>query len=142
MRRKGFSPDAIDVVVAELETKGLLGDALLARDLIESGQKASKSRSRVYADLRKRGIARELAEDSLNAYFDPEMEREAAVRLVRKTFDAAPVPLSRAEMESEGKRLSRRGFSPYAVSGALSHTPDNSGENGETAFLDTDSQLS
>ena len=119
MRNKGFSLQVVEEVVEKLEEKGLLEDVCLAQDMVTGGQRANKSRSRIYADLRKRGIDRDIAEESLQSYFDPEKEREAAARLLHKSLYTSSSPPTEADIERAARRLSGRGFSPSAVSNAL-----------------------
>jgi regulatory protein len=119
LRNKGFSLQVVEGVVEELEERGLLEDACLARDMVMNGQRANKSRSRIYADLRKRGIDRDIAEESLQSCFDPEKEREAATCLLQKSLYTSSSPPTEADIERAARRLSGRGFSPSAVLNAL-----------------------
>jgi SOS response regulatory protein OraA/RecX len=139
---RGFSIDVVTGVVSELEEKGLVGDACLARDMVMSGQRSNKSRSRIYADLRKRGIAREIAEDSLFAYFDEDEECEAAARVLRKMLPETGLPPQDGEKERAARRLSGRGFPASAVAYALNDALIARHSPGESPFLDTYSKLS
>lgn len=116
---KGFLAEIVDDVTTELEGKGLLDDSRLARDIVASGQRANKSRSRIYADLRRRGIARDEAEESLDDGFDPEMEREAVARIIHRNLTDLLVPPSRADIERISARLFRRGFSASAIASVI-----------------------
>jgi regulatory protein len=116
---KGFGTEVVESVAAELLDKGLLDDARLARDIVASGQRASKSRSRIYADMRRRGIARDEAEESLQACFDPEREREALAQLMRRSLSCLPGSPREADIEKTAGRLFRRGFSAAAIADVL-----------------------
>jgi len=114
----------------------------LARDIIASGQRAGKSRSRIYADLRRRGITREEAEERLDDGFDLEREREAVSQLMRKNLSSLPDSPSRADIERISGRLFRRGFSSSAIASAIDDLSCAEESSQAPRFLDTDSQLS
>jgi regulatory protein len=116
---KGFPAKTIDSIVSELAERGLIDDRLLARDLVASGQRARKSRSRIYADLRKRGFDREMTEEALATCFDPEMERRAAGETMRKLLHSGSSPPTEDDIERAARRLSSRGFTPSAVAQAI-----------------------
>jgi len=142
LRDRGFSAEVVDDVTTELEGKGLLDDARLARDIIASGQRARKSRSRIYAELRRRGIAREETEESLDDGFDPEREREAVAQLMRRSLSCLPGSPSKADIERISSRLFRRGFTASAIAGVIDDMSSDGGDCDVPRFLDTDSQLS
>jgi len=142
LREKGFGAEIVDDVIAELQDKGLLDDARLARDIIAGGQRASKSRSRIYADLRRRGIERENAEESLDDVFDPDREREAVARLMRRNLSRLPGSPSRDDIERISGRLFRRGFSASAIAGVIDDVSNGGKDDQTPRFLDTDSRLS
>jgi regulatory protein len=139
LRGKGFSPHIADRAAAELSERGWLDDDKLARDTVIQCQRANKGWSRIYAELRKRGIERELAEDNLCEYFDTGKENEAARRLLQKNLAACGSPPSESDIERAARRLSSRGFSPSAVANALHEVLHGSVTREEQGFLDTDS---
>ena len=139
---KGFSAETIEEVTDELELKGLLDDEKLAQDIVLGGQKSDRGRSRIYADLRKRGIDRELAEESLEIHFDPEKECESAKYLVRRNLVSCRPPVSEDDIERAARRVSTRGFSPAAVASALHEIAGDEATGREQGFLDTDRRLS
>jgi SOS response regulatory protein OraA/RecX len=130
----GFTPHIVETAVAELSERGWLDDGGLARDTVIQCQRANKGRSRVYAELRKRGIERELAEDSMCEYFDCEKENEAARQLFSKSIAACAYPPTDADIERAARRLSSRGFSPSAVANALHEAVHGSAIAGEQGF--------
>ncbi len=142
LRGKGFSEEVVEDVAAELVERGLLDDARLARDIVCNGQIANKSRSRIYSELRRRGISRELAEESIQSFFDPEREREAAALLLEKYLPLSPGSAAKGEIEKAVTRLSARGFSHSAIADVLSGIRDDGDYDHMSRFLDTDSQLS
>jgi regulatory protein len=139
---KGFSTQTVDDVVGELEQKGLVGDASLARDMVAAGQRSHKSRSRIYTELRRRGIDRETTEAVLQSDFNGEEERKAAVHAMRKILPQTMSPPDDDDMRRAAKKLSRRGFSGSSIAYALDEVISGSGIAGEGTFLDTESKLS
>ena len=99
--------------------RGWLDDEELARSIVHGGQKANKGWPRIYGDLRRRGITRELAEESLRNHFDYRKERESARRLLRDELGASPPLPGDGDMERAVRRMARRGFSPSAIAGAV-----------------------
>jgi regulatory protein len=116
---KGFCPEITMEVIHDLEEKGLVGDASLARDIVAAGQRCNKSRSRIYSDLRRRGIEREAAEESLDVYFDQEEECRAAARIMSRMLSSADSDSAGDDIEKAARKLSGRGFSGHAVAYAL-----------------------
>ncbi|MBN2025862.1 MAG: RecX family transcriptional regulator [Actinobacteria bacterium] len=127
LREKGFSKEIVDDINTELEDKGLIDDSCLARDIIASGQRANRSRSRIYAELRRRGITREEAEESLDHGFDPERERKAAAELMYRNLSCLPGSANKSDIEKISRRLFRRGFSASAIAGAVEDMQSNDG---------------
>ena len=76
LRKKGFSQEVINKVIEDLQERGWLDDRELAHDIISYGQDRNKGWMRIYADLRRRGIERSLAEESLERYYDVDKARE------------------------------------------------------------------
>ncbi len=139
---KGFSDDVVDSVISELVEKKLVGDLSLARDIILSGQRSHKSRSKIYSELRRRGIAREDADESLAAIFDAESERESAVKAMTRLLSPSPSPPSPADIERAARKLAGRGFSSSAVAYALRDVSARASDHEACAFLDTVNKLS
>ncbi len=139
---KGFADDIVDSVISELVDKNLIGDLSLARDIILSGQRSHKSRSKIYSELRKRGIAREDADESLAAIFDAESERESAVSAMTRFLSLSPSPPSPADIERAARKLAGRGFSSAAVAYALRDATPSVSDHEAGAFLDTINKLS
>ena len=139
---KGFGKEIADDIATELEDKGLIDDLRLARDIVASGQRAGRSRSRIYAELRRRGIAREVVEESLDDGFDPEREREAVARIMHGNLSSLPGSPSKSDIERISRRLFRRGFSASAIADVVDDIQNDGGDCRTPRFLDTDSQLS
>jgi regulatory protein len=135
---KGFRAEIIDETIHELEEKGLIGDASLAHDIVMAGQRCNKSRSRIYSDMRRRGIEREAAEESLDAFFDQEEECKAAMLMMRRLLSSTASLPTADDIEKAARKLSGRGFSGNAVAHALREASSRLSDTpGESAFLDT-----
>jgi SOS response regulatory protein OraA/RecX len=122
--------------------QGLLDDARLAREVVAAGQRAGRGRSRIYTDLRKRGIEREQAEEILLECFDPEMERQAAVKFVLKQLDNCPHTPTETDMKRFARKASAKGFLSSSIVKALKEAEQEVATYSERGFLDTDNQLS
>ncbi len=123
LRGRGFSEEIAGGIVSELESKGLVCDVLLARDIISGGQRSGRSRARIYAELRRRGIDRQTIDESLHSCFDQEVECEAAARLLSGMIAEGQTSRADFDLERAARRLSGRGFSPAAITYALGHVP-------------------
>ncbi len=135
---KGYAEDVVEGVIVELESRRLLDDAALSRDIVREGQRRDRGRARVYADLRRRGIARELCEECLATHFDPSLEEAAALRRLGALLGACGQPRDEEELRKAARKLSARGFSPSAVRGAIACAENGALHDGAGTFLDTE----
>jgi len=119
LREKGFSQEVIDRVIEDLQERGWLDDCELAHDIISYGQDRNKGWMRIYADLRRRGIERSLAEESLERYYDDDKAQESMRWLVRESLSTYSSPPCKTEIDAIIRRISRRGFSPPSVKGIV-----------------------
>lgn len=127
---KGFRPQTVEEVVASLQEEGLLDDAAFARDLVIHGQERHKGRERIYAELRRRGIPRATAEESIRLHFDPETERASVRELLSGALADGQVCGGETELERAVSRIARRGFSADAVNSALAEMKRAAREGG------------
>lgn len=115
LSEKGFPVDIVSRVIEELLDRGLLDNAALARDIILLDQRMNRGRARIYADLRKRGIERSLAEESLDEFYDIEMERKSIVHLLRQITLHGASDLDESQLNKITRKVSGRGFPPGIV---------------------------
>lgn len=107
--RQGFyTEDIIDQSIEYVKSFGYIGDAAYARRYIESRQQ-SKSRKEIFADLCKKGVAKEEIELAMEECYRENEETEAVRAILRKKrFDAEH------STESEKQKiygyLARKGF--------------------------------
>ena len=112
---KGFEPDAVDGVLADLEREGLLSDERFAEVYV--AQRASRGYGplRIRLELRERGVDDALITTSLR---DCMIDwREAARDAQRKRFVA--MPDSFPERARQSRFLQRRGFDSEQLRHAL-----------------------
>ncbi len=138
---RGFASPVVEEVVLSLLEEGLLNEEAFARGAVISGQEHNKGRERIYTDLRRRGIPRALAEDSLERYFDPERERLAVEKLIAEGAKATRITDRKARSDVAISRASRRGFSASSINAALKHTKGETLSSGGLSFLDSDNDL-
>lgn len=116
LKRKGFEPDAVETVTAELAQEGLLSDTRCAEAAIRSGCMKGQGPLRVRADLSRRGIEEGLAERLLG---QAEIDWGRLAREVRNKRFGASVPTTFRERARQAKFLRYRGFTGEQVSDAL-----------------------
>ena len=115
LSEKGFQADIVSQVIEELLQRGLLDDTTLARDIILLDQRMNRGRARIYADLRKRGIERSLAEESLDEFYDTETERKSIVHLLGHITSHGSPDLDESQLNKIARKVSGRGFPPGIV---------------------------
>lgn len=120
LRRRGFPPQTVTSVINMLEQQGVLDDLRFARSWI-AGIMARRPAwgKRLEAELRSRGVAREVItqalEEALSNASEVELAREVALRRLRAYHRFPP--------EVRGRRLisflQRRGFSPETAASVV-----------------------
>lgn len=116
---RGFQPETTEAVIADLKERGLLDDRDLAAGIVAAGQNRGRGRAKVYADLRRRGIERDLAEESLQAFFAAELEEMSARRFIAENLTPEASAPGDARFDRLLGRMSRRGFSSSAIKKAV-----------------------
>jgi regulatory protein len=109
LHRGGFDDAVIEAVLAELQSAGLVDDARLSQDWVESRQRARGiGRARLSAELRRKGIPRDLV-DAATQNVDPESEYDSALALARKRLSGEVGDIRAARQRVAGYLL-RRGY--------------------------------
>lgn len=118
LERRGICADVVDEILERFEELGLIDDAHFAEVLTRTRfAEKGASRRAILAELQRKGVARDLAEQAL-AQIDPEDELEAAVTLAMKKLRSTsgnPDTLTRRTYAA----LARKGFDPEQCSQAL-----------------------
>jgi regulatory protein len=108
--KRGFDSRIVGEVLESLSSRGYLDDKAYAELWLRSrSERRPEGRTVLIAGLLRKGVAREIAEEVVNQYCTPELERENAIRALEKlkrSGETDPVKL-------KGK-LRNRGF-PYPL---------------------------
>jgi regulatory protein len=108
--KRGFEAPFVEQVLEFLGEKGYLDDRRFAESwLRERTRRRPEGRALLLAGLLRRGVGRKMAEEAVNRYLSPSLEREQALRALEK--------LRRSEEKDTiklAKKLRARGF-PYPL---------------------------
>jgi|SRR6266446_10799994 len=120
LERKKYSHDTIQAVLAELETQKFLDDRAFAMSFARDRlQRRQLGRDRVALELKVKGIAKELIEETLGLLYGEMDEQTLAQEALKKKQRT----MKRSTTASDHRRLTdflrRRGFSYEAIRKAL-----------------------
>ena len=125
LRRAGSSDEVTAATLARLEGMGLVDDVAFTRWWAEQrDRQAPRGRRMVEAELRQRGVPREvieglrgeeLAEPALAAEAIPGTEAERATTALARHLKGRPLPDDPRALQRLGAFLMRRGFDPETV---------------------------
>lgn len=136
LRQKGFHPARIDLCLDRLEDRGLIDDASVAAAFVRDRLRhRPKGRSALTAELRTKGIAQDLAHQTIDGVFDSErtsdhdLARAAVEKWVARQNPAVLEALIDDEWSDERQKarrrltswLARRGFGGGIRSDAVDH---------------------
>jgi regulatory protein len=132
LEKAAFPPEIIAAVVAELEARGWLDDAQFARSWIaDRADRKKYGRGRLAAELRNKGIDKEVLEEALGVIEnEEELERARAAARPKWRPDAianADAATVQAEKRKLADFLQRRGFSWDIIAQVLSELMSNKG---------------
>lgn len=120
LRRRGAPAAVAAKLVAELEASGYVDDRAFARGWAEvRARQKALGRQRIAAELRAKGIARELIEAALQEAFGEVSEETQALEVTRRRL---PALLKRDPRKAAARlrdHLLRRGFSSDVVGAVL-----------------------
>jgi regulatory protein len=122
LRRDGAVADRIERVIRTLESRGFLDDAAHARAVTRSRVRGrGTSARRIEQELRRQGVAADVATEAIGEVFADEAIDEATVALTVARKRAAlladlPAPVQRRRLYGF---LARRGYSPDIVRAAV-----------------------
>lgn len=110
LRRKGHPADVVEEVLDGLARSGFVDDAEFSQSWVRArtGSRPMGTR-RIAAELRRKGVAREVIEEALAAV-DPELELDLALAICRKKVDQMRGEDPRALRRKVAAALQRRGF--------------------------------
>lgn len=141
LRRAGAADAVIAATTERLSELGYLDDAAFARWLGEQRDRhAPRGRRMIEAELRQRGVTREIIEAYREEHAAPERvpedeglpsdERSRAREALAGHLRGRPLPTDRKALQRVGMFLVRRGFDPDVVRSAL-RTSDAPSEDAE-----------
>jgi regulatory protein len=122
LRRDGAEAARIERVLATLQARGFVDDAAHARSVTRSRVRSrGTSARRIVQELRRQGVAADVAEEAIDEVFADESIDETAVALAVARKRAAlladlPAPVQRRRLYGY---LARRGYSPDIVRTAV-----------------------
>jgi len=112
LERKKFSHDTTQAVLAELETKKFLDDRSFAMGFARNRfQRRQFGRDRVALELKAKGIAKELIEETLSLLYDEMAEETLAQEVLKKRQRTMKRSLTATDHRRLVDYLHRRGFS-------------------------------
>jgi len=105
--KRGHNTRTVGEVLESLSEQGYLDDSGFAEDWVRSRiERRPEGRALLIAGLLRKGVAREVAEGSVNRYLTPELEQENAFRALEKLRRSGETDPSRLK-----SKLRARGFS-------------------------------
>jgi len=118
--RKGYPPEIVASVVAQLDDEGLLDDVRFANAWV-AGRLALRpsGTARLRSELREKGVAADVIEQVLHAAIPEDAERTQAVALAQARARRYRGEPREVAVRRVAGVLQRRGFSPGAVIAAL-----------------------
>ncbi len=139
LRRAAATDEVIATTLRRLEALGLVDDVAFARWWAEQRDRhAPRGRRMVEAELRQRGVPREvmealrgeeLAEAALEAEAMPGSEAERAAAALARHLKGRPMPDEARAIQRLGAFLMRRGFDPETVRATLRAVGREEGED-------------
>lgn len=139
LRRAAATNEVIATTLRRLEALGLVDDVAFARWWAEQRDRhAPRGRRMVEAELRQRGVPREvmealrgeeLAEAALEAEAMPGSEAERAAAALARHLKGRPMPDEARAIQRLGAFLMRRGFDPETVRATLRAVGREEGED-------------
>jgi regulatory protein len=119
LAKKQVPEGVVEATLAKFEVAGLIDDEDFARSWVQARQRGKGLSSRALADeLRRKGVDDELTKEVLGE-LDPEVELEAAHRLVQTKLRS----MSRLDDTTKMRRLvgllARKGYSPQLAMGVV-----------------------
>ncbi|HEX4961587.1 MAG TPA: regulatory protein RecX [Thermoanaerobaculia bacterium] len=123
LARRGYPPEEVAAALDRLAAQGYLKEGETARSFVEGRQaRGSEGRSRLKAELAKRGAAAEVIEATL-AGITPEDDLAAARDAVARWSRSG-----KRDPQALARHLQRKGFSARAIVAVLNERPEGDGD--------------
>lgn len=115
LRQRHHAPEDVEAVLTDLRGRGFLNDAAFARQLASERRARRDGPRRVEADLRRRGVAPDVARDAVREASPPEaVEADARAVLERWAARQKPRPDGKLQQAAAGF-LARKGYDAELV---------------------------
>ena len=109
LRRVGYRPQTIEMVLYKLSSNGLLDDEAFARQWAAARSGAGLGKQRIAMDLRRKGLSGEQISEALEN-LDEDTTRDAALELARKF-------LRKKKPDEDGRKVRQRAIAALARRG-------------------------
>ena len=111
LKDKGFADDEIEPAISFLENFGLLNDLDFAQKFIKDLMKFKPAgRPKILFELTKRGIDKQIAEETVDTFFDGEDKLEAAEKALVKKLRTSSFKPAEKQKNAVISYLQRQGF--------------------------------
>jgi regulatory protein len=118
LKERGFTPEAIEAALAELQSSNSLNDERYGQNVVRYRSRRGQGPARIRQELRKAGVNAELADAAVKAGEDtPDFAKVARETRVRKF--GAEVPKDWKERARQARFLQYRGFSNDHIRAAM-----------------------
>jgi regulatory protein len=118
LKERGFTPEAIEAALAELQSSNSLNDERYGQNVVRYRSRRGQGPARIRQELRKAGVNAELADAAVKAGEDtPDFAKVARETRVRKF--GAEVPKDWKERARQSRFLQYRGFSNDHIRAAM-----------------------
>jgi regulatory protein len=118
LARRGYPPEEVEAALERLGQQGYLNETETARSFVAGRQsRGGEGRSRLKAELVKRGAAGEAIESALED-LTPEDDLAAAREVAAKWARGG-----KSDLQALARHLQRKGFSPRAIVAVLQEIP-------------------
>lgn len=112
---KHVPAEVAEAVLDKFEDAGLINDEEFARSWVQSRQRSKGLAHKVLAmELRRKGVAEEIAREALSE-LDPDVERQAAHRLVQKKLGSMQGLDQQVQIRRLVGLLARKGYAPQVA---------------------------
>ncbi len=117
LKQKGFNFSIVNKVIVEAQNMNLLNDKLFAKNYIDELIARGQGKYKIINSLQKRGIPKNIIDDSIAGMVEPEDEKDRAMELLNKKLKGLSTKNieNRKLKEKLARHLISKGFSSDIV---------------------------